>query len=231
MPAMMLLASCDKESYRHSISLGYPTPGAYGCVYADQPQDSVVFYTFDSYRATTNASWVSIASGMEAITIENSYWYMVAVSIPLLFEPNTDGRTRECAISIYNYGADNWATTITASFLQLGWLNITNASVTYEEYSSTSYPLTATFELSDSALQVTDSLAFTVYGDWEIEYEPGFINIEQTSGSAGHNVVPIVVAANEETGERSADITLRSSGVETTVKLTQSGKKEKGTEE
>ncbi len=220
------LASCNKESYRHNIYITYPAANI-SEFYADQTQDSIVFATFDSYKASASADWVTIDPDMASGDIPNAYYYMVEVSIPLTFEPNTEGKTRECRVDIYNYGENDWAETVSAVFRQLGWLNITNATITYGEYTDTassySYPQTATFELSDSATQVADTLEFTVYGDWTLGHEADFFSIETTSGNAGHNVVPIVLQTNGEEGERSADIVLTSRGVATTVRLTQSG--------
>ncbi|MCD8302101.1 MAG: hypothetical protein LUC44_03675 [Prevotellaceae bacterium] len=219
--AVACLASCDKESYRHSIAQVYPTPGTYGSLFADQLKDSIAFTTFDSYQITTNDSWVTIDPDLAYMKIENSYWYEWYMSVPVTFEANATGETRDCMISVYNYGPDDWSATMTISFLQFGWHNISRPTPAYE-YGSNTYPVRATFSLTDSATQVVDTLAFTAYNDWTLACDDStFVHLQSTSGSAGSNHAPITLSPNEESADRSAVISLTSSGVTTEITLTQ----------
>jgi len=219
--AVFALAACDKDTARHAINVTYPN--GYGVVYADQKVDTIVFSTFDSYRATANASWIIIDPQWASSTIQNSYWNLWQGQLPLSFDANTTGNSRSAIVSINNYG-DDWDETVSASYVQLGWLDVTRPQPVLESYSD--YPLTATFELADSATQVTDTLEFTVYGDWTLTSNASFVTPEVTSGTKGENKVALKVTENTTASERNATITLGSSGVETSIVLKQEAKKE-----
>ncbi|MCD8305015.1 MAG: hypothetical protein LUC86_09375 [Prevotellaceae bacterium] len=226
-----LLASCDKESYRHAISMSNPYPGTYGAMYADQPKDTIVFTTFDSYRATTTDTWITIDPGLAEMEIENSYYGYYQIGIPVTFEPNTTGETRVGEISIYNYGPNDWSATATASYLQLGWLNVTRPQPSYEYNSSLGYPQMATFELTDTAMQVTDTLTFVVYGDWELslpeeQESEVFVTLLSASGQAGSVKAPIALEENATKEERRNTINLTSRGVTTPLVIKQEAQEE-----
>ncbi|MCD8266393.1 MAG: hypothetical protein LUC33_04480 [Prevotellaceae bacterium] len=226
-----LLASCDKESYRHAISMTHPNPGTYGAMYADQPMDTIVFTTFDSYKATTNDTWITLDPELAAQEIANLYDGYYEIGIPVTFEPNTTGETRVGEISIYNYGDDDWSATVTASYLQLGWLNVTRPQAAYDYNSSLGYPQTATFELTDTATQVADTLAFVVYGDWELslpeeQESEVFVTLLQASGKAGSVKAPIALEENATKEERQNTVSLTSRGVTTTLVIKQEAQEE-----
>ncbi len=225
--SVALLAACDKENSNHTIFFSYPA-GAYGVAYADQETDSVVIVTFDSYQASTDVDWITIDPDLEYMKIQNSYWYMWEIPIPLTFDANTTGETRMGIISIHNFG-DGWDRTVQTLFLQMGWLNITHPAPTYQYYTvqnsdtiPANYPMTATFELTDTATQVRDSLTFIAYDDWTVTCKSDFVKLENATGSAGECKVDItLVDANETAAERTAELILTSRGVSSTIKLTQ----------
>ncbi len=214
------LAACSKESYRHAIALAYPTPGQYGLVYADQTEDSIVFDTFDSYDTYTSADWLAIDEQWGTMTIQNSYYYQWEVSVPLTFEPNTTGETREAVVYVHNYGTD-WDQTISASFIQASWLNITRPEPAYPSY--TYYPSYATFAIADSATWEVDSISFTAYGDWTLQTTADFVALGAASGKAGAQVVALALEPNNDEADRQAEITLTSNGVSNIITLTQYG--------
>ncbi len=224
--AVATFVACNEDSYRHEMTLTHPTQGSLGAyVYADQPKDSVVFLTFDSYQATSQNSWITVDPDLAAMKIENSYWAIWQIAIPLTFEPNTSGETRYGTVSIRNYG-DDWNVTVTAGYLQLGWHQVTSGNEvvdTYTEVYNSSYPTTAHYAMSEAAGQVSDTLSFTVYDTWELEYDPQFLTLETTEGGAGHNVVNMTLEENESSEDRSAEIFLKSSGATTKITLTQRG--------
>ncbi len=222
--AVLTLAACDKESYRHAISVSRPYSGQYGVAYADQTLDSIVFETFDSYRASSNASWLTLDPQMAEQKIPNSYWNMWQIVLPFSLSPNTTNETRDAIVSVNNYGDDDWNQTVQVSYLQLGWLNITRPAAAFEAY--TSFPRTAEFELTDSATQAADSLVFSVYADWTLSCTSSFVHLATTSGKAGKNVVNLTLDANEGTADRTDTIKLVSNGVTTPIALKQTGKKE-----
>ncbi len=224
-----MFVACDNDSYRHEITLSHPPMGTLGIyVYADQPKDSVVFATFDSYQATSDVNWITVDPERASMKIENSYWTMWGVTIPLTFEPNTTGVTRYGAVNVRNYG-DDWDVTVTAGYLQLGWHDVTSGSIVYETEASlygSTYPLTASYKMTANANQVTDTLSFTVYNTWELECESDFVKVGTLSGEEGHNVVTLTFNENESEEDRTADIFLKSSGATTKITLTQNGAEE-----
>ncbi len=227
--AVAMFVACDKDSYRHEIVLEHPAQGALGAyVYADQPKDSVVFATFDSYETTTQTSWITIDPDLAALKIENSYWVMWRIAIPLTFEPNTLDQTRYGTISIHNYG-DGWNATVTAGYLQLGWHEVTSGNIVYDTYTevyNSSYPSTAHYTMSELAGQLSDTLSFTVHDTWELECQSDFMKLGATSGGAGHNTVDLTFTENVSSEDRSDSILLKSSGATTTIIVTQSGVQE-----
>ena len=225
MAFVMMLTACDKETYRHAISVLRPSSGRYGVAYADQPSDSIVFSTFDSYRAIVgSAPWLTIDPQMAQCEIPNNYWYCWEVVLPLDLQPNTSGETRDAVVSINTYGADDWNQTVQVGYLQLGWLNVTRPVANVGTY--TSFPRKADFLLTDSATQVADSLVFSVYGDWSVSTTSTFIHLAQTEGVKGNNVVHFTLDVNEDTSDRNDTIKLTSRGVTTPIAIKQTGKKE-----
>ncbi len=221
--ALAVLFSCDDDSYRHAIGISYPNSGQYGAVYADQLEDSIVFYTYDSYNIYTDVEWITVNSDLEYMTVENSYYYMWEFAVPLYFTANKSGETRTGVVYVHNYGND-WDKTATASYLQFSWLNITYPSPTYPSYSS--YPLSATFSMTDTCTQAVDSLKFTAYGDWTLTTDNSFVSFSKESGTAGSQVITLALENNEATEDRTANITLTSNGVSSDIKLTQTGAEE-----
>ncbi len=212
------LVSCDKDDYRHAITLTYPPSGTFGTLWADQPGDSVSFNTFDSYEVSSQESWITITPSQAKGTINNTYYDMWAVCVTFSAEPNTTGKTRVGTVDIYNYG-DDWEQTITASYLQYGWLNVTRPTGQYT-LSQERYRETASFELTDSAMQVTDTITFTVYGNWTMECSSDFVTLGRTEGGEGSFIVPLTLEPNETKAPRTATISLTSTPTSTTTSST-----------
>ncbi len=222
----LALAACDDDSERHQISVVYPENNGVGNVYADQTLDSIIIWTFDSYKCTVvqGESWMTIDSEMKQQTIPNSYYNMYAVTIPVYFSTNDTDSTRLGYVSINNYG-DDWNETVYTGFLQFGWLNITRPTAKYV-YDSNYMPTQGVFAMADSAYALTDSIAFTVHDKWTLRTEDTFVSLADTSGNSGENVAHFSLAANNSTESRSATLTLTSNGISTPITIVQSGKSE-----
>lgn len=206
------------------VSLLRPASGQYAVLYADQVVDSVMFATFDSYRTFTNEAWITIDSKWASQSITNSYWGYWQVAVPLTFTPNTTGETRLGQVAVNSYGDDNWNQTVTAAFLQLGWLNVVRPAAVYPTY--TDYPRKASFTQKDSATQVTDSLMFCVYDDWTLTTDASYIHLAITSGSKGSHTVRYTLDANDASEDREASVNLVCNGVTQPIRIQQKGRKQ-----
>ncbi len=222
----MALVACDKENSRHEIVIAHPGGGSYGLLYADQTKDSVVFYTFDSYKATVmeGRDWTTLDKNMEKADIENIYNALFHVSIPVTFAVNTTGESRMNHIVINNYG-DGWNESVSTGFMQVGWLNVTRPMPVVTESNQLNYK--ATFDLKKDAKETLDSICFYVNGDWSMSVDKSFVTLSQTTGMGGNNLqnVKLTLLPNEASESRQATIILESSGVKTPITVTQEAAK------
>lgn len=218
----LAFTACNKESYRHMVALDRPSSGQYGVVYADQQADSVIFSTFDSYKVSTNETWITVDPEWASKTITNSYWGYWKVAVPLSFTPNVTGETRLGQVAVNSYGVDNWDRTVTAAYLQLGWLNITRPEAELMSY--TDYPRKASFTQQVGATQEADTLQFTVYGDWTLSTEAPYIHLVSTGGTKGLQTVGYTLDANDAAESREAYVHLVSNGVTQAILIKQGGK-------
>lgn len=219
--AAFILASCDKESYRHEIDVMYPEPLTVAVVMADQPTDSLIFVTSDNFRITSQASWITVPDTIREGKINYNYFYAWIVPAIMSFEPNTTGEIRTGMVSVNSYGDDGWNQTATATYTQLAWLDITQPQPNYAY--NEGIITKAAFELSDSATQVADTLKFRVYGDWTLT-EGTFVHPAATAGVIGAHTVVLAIDPNTTTGERCDTIKLVSRGVTTPIAVKQKGK-------
>ncbi len=216
----LALVACDDEQSRHQITVVYPSNNGYGVGYADQTLDSIVLYTFDSYKCTVTQGddWFTLDDNWKQATIQNSYYNMFVASIPVYMETNTTDTSRVAYVNINNYG-DDWNETVGLGYVQLGWLNVTRPTpqYVYLDY----IPNQAVFAMSDSADVTVDSIAFTVEGNWTLESDASFVTPAASSGSAGEQVVRLSLSENNTSATRSATLTLTSNGVSTPITLVQ----------
>lgn len=217
----LVVASCQKESYYHTMSVLYPTQAS--VVFGDQSTDSVVFYSTDSYQLSSNASWMTIPDGRETQKVENAYRFVWQFSVPLNFEPNTTGKPRTAQIAVHSYGSDDWDITGYASYYQLSWLDIYRPAPAYKYVDG--IPTGAAFEATDSATQISDTLKFYVYGNWTLT-DGTFVHPTASSGTAGDNVVALTVEPNPTNGERTDTLKLNSRGVLVPIAFKQSAPKQ-----
>ncbi len=216
----VLLGSCNKESYYHTMSLQYPD--RVSIVYADQTRDSVAFWTTDNFQIVSGAEWLVVPDSMKQGYIQNQYRYVWSVVSLLIVEPNVTGHSRTAQLSIHCMGNDEWNQTATVTYRQLHWLDITSPSPNYAY--NDGVITDAAFQLTDSATQVSDSLCFRVHGNWELT-DGSFVHPVVQSGEAGRQTVALTLDANPSTDERQEKIVLTSNGVSTPVTIKQTGRK------
>ena len=209
--SLMILAGCNKESYYHEMSI--LRPGQVAVTFADQPMDTLIFRTTDSFTISSNADWLSVPDSMKAGDIQNYYRYMWQVVSAVLLKPNTTGEMRTGQLSIHTWG-DDWDKTNTATFQQVPWLNIVRP---VPAYSYKNNVITGAFFIAeDSATQVTDTLQFQVYGDWTLT-DGKFVHPKVMSGEAGTISVAVDIDPKTDSAERRDSLTLTSCGVTTGI--------------
>lgn len=182
----LMIVSCNNESEYHTTDIPYP----YHFMFADHTLDSLVYITTEPHTLSTEASWCTldvsyIASLNEYIRTHEGIYTLSAI---MQFEPNTTGKTRDASIHI---NAGEYSSV--GLFRQLSSLNITRPVRLFES-SSLNDSLMA---LTVDAVASTDSVCFTVEGNWTLTAPEGsFVSLERTVGKAGDNYVRLTVPAN-----------------------------------
>lgn len=204
---IVLMTGCDKESYRHAIGIVYPAGG--NIVYADQVEDSVVFYTFDSYEVTPTSDWIqtNYKYAEPKKKFANAYYYSWMFRVGLDIAPNMDGKCRYGFVSVQSQGDDGWSQTVGTAFYQYAWHNIGKP---YPKYRITNeMPDSASFALRVAATCEADTLLFTTYQDWKLEVPAeSFVHPVSVSGKAGAQVVRLEFDENTKTEPDSVELKL-----------------------
>ncbi len=213
--------SCAKDMENHAIFVDRPTSVITYC-FADAVTDSIVFRTFDSYKATSNQQWLALDAKMAQATLPNNYYNMYIVSIPFTIQSNATGSTRIANVTIHNYGKD-WDQKAGVNFVQYGWLNVMHPApdFTYAE----GIARKADFLLQDTARQLTDSIVFNVQREWELSGTSDFVTPQMTQGEGGTHVVRLSITPNTTGQERTATFYLKSSEVTTPIQIKQKAEK------
>ena len=222
-PLLFLMAavmqSCSDGLDRHELIVVYPNGYA---LFADQTQDSIVFLTFDSWRVSPNASWISVV-GKSSDNINYDYYKNYLIHVDLALEPNTTGHTRWGNVMVKSYDYEG-----AGLYVQFPFLNITHPNPDVNDYYGDNYnvPDGADFILRDSADFENDSLCFNVQKSWTLSFAPGadqsWLQLSTTSGEEGYNVVPIKLEQNLTTKERRTELILTSSGISNQISVVQS---------
>lgn len=220
----MLLTSCNKESYYHSLGLVYPTGYQVAYLFADQTFDSLYFYSTDNTRLSAyNDTWVTIPDSMKNLTIPNYYRTIFYVWVPLTFEPNTTGKPRSAQVTIQSEGEDKWNQTTTATYYQLPWHNVYRPAPAFKYEDSTITG--ATFKATLKGEQISDTLEFYAYANWTLN-DGTFVHPKVNAGGEGVQKVPLDVELNDSQAERTDQIVLTGKGVSTPIQFIQEIKKE-----
>lgn len=221
-PLLFLMAiamqSCSDGLDRHELSVVYPNGYA---LFADQTQDSLVFLTFDSWRVSSNASWITV-TGKSSDNIKYDYYKNYLIRVDLALEPNTTGHTRAGNVTVKSYDYEG-----AGLYVQFPFLNITRPNPNVNKYYGDHYavPDGADFVLRDSADVVSDSLCFNVQKEWTLTFAPGadqsWLQLSATSGAAGYSAVPITLEQNLKPQERRTELLLTSSGITNQISVVQ----------
>ncbi len=209
--------SCAKDMENHAIFVDRPSSAITYC-YADAMEDSIVFRTFDSYKATSDQPWLKLDAKMAQATLPNTYYNMYIVPIPFTVQSNTTDSTRIGYITVHNFGKD-WDQKAGIGFVQYGWLNVMRPAPDFT-YSG-GIARKADFLLQDSATQQLDSIAFNVQREWTLSGTSDFVTPQQKEGKGGTHVVYLSLTPNTTGQERTATFYLESSEAKTPIVIKQ----------
>ena len=193
--ALLLFASCHKDPENHSLFVVYPNPAQPydGLLFAEEEEDSIVFETFDSYKAVPMDEWITIEAG-ESYEVKYDYRNLYAFTTLVSFEPNTTGKSRRGTVRIDSYDYSS-----AAVFLQLGYMDITHPMPKADTLLADS----VTFDLNVNLTSTEDSICFNVTKPWTLTFaenaDQTWAVIDKTSGAAGKNRVNLTVTPNEDT--------------------------------
>ena len=192
---LSLLASCMKEPEVHQL---IPIESPF-VLYADQMEDSLRFYTLNSWTVTPQVDWI-IVDGDSHKEINYNYTKRYLFKIMLLLKPNTTGRTRKGTVLVQSYDYS-----YSAPFVQLGLLQVSHPAFTAESYLDEQkvIPDVAHYELIDSAHWTSDSICFTVQNDWNLDFAgetaPDWLLLDKKAGFWGKSRVNLTLTPNTDT--------------------------------
>ena len=217
------MASCG-ENDTHQLCVVYPD--GVSTLFADDTRDSIAFYTFDSWKATPMAPWISMkGAGSGNIVHDNMKRYYV--STELTMERNTTGHSRLGTVMVnsYEYAASG-------IYLQLGTLNITHPQYTIKRYVQGTYlPDSVAYAISDSSFVTADSICFDVRQPWTLSFkngeQPQWVALSASKGYAGKNQVDLTFEENSDTTARIATLLLQSGNICNEIDIRQLGMKVK----
>ena len=202
-----LFFSCANDPERHEL-----TPIASSFIhYADETTDSLRFYTFDSWTATSQNEWITIESDSH-IDIKYDFTRRYFCRVFVSFTPNTTGKTRVGTVLVKSYDYPS-----AFPFVQLGLLNVTRPALTNKTVDSwldeqAGIPEVAHYELIDSANWTSDSICFTVQNSWDLKFvgetTPDWLTLDKTTDLKGKNKVYLTLTENTDT-ENGREATLR----------------------
>ena len=226
---VLVVASCHNEGvYYHLSELVYPTQYQPGIIYADQYEDSVKFNCTDIFHVAPagETNWISVDADVATGKIQYSYLVGWEVKVLLNIASNTEGTTRMGYVTVRTYG-DDWDRTLTASYMQLPWINIIvpAADITYAE-ESPYLPVSAKFKAEYAANETSGTIVFEASGESWTLTGGTFVHYTEDSGIKGKQTIALTLDANETTEERTDNLILTSGGISNTITITQQGKEE-----
>lgn len=226
---LTFLFSCVHDPERHQL-----TPIEQPFIhYADETIDSLRFYTFDSWTATSQTDWISIESDSYA-NVNYDYTTRYLCRVIVSFKPNTTGKTRVGSVLVNSYDYS-----YSAPFVQLGLLNITHPTYSVDTLNTNDswldkqarIPEVAHFELIDSAHWTNDSICFTVQKNWDLvpvgETEPDWLTLDKRTDIAGKHTVKLTLTENLDTIGRETTLRLTSGKVSNLITVRQLPAKKK----
>lgn len=190
-----LLASCVNDPEVHQL---VPIESPF-VLYADQMEDSLRFYTLDSWTVTPQVDWIMV-DGDSHKEIKYNYTKRYLFKVMLLFKPNTTGRARKGTVLVQSYDYSYYA-----PFVQLGLLQVSHPALTVESFldEQETIPDVAHYELIDSAHWTNDSICFTVQNDWNLDFvgesAPDWLVLDKKAGYWGNRRVNLTLTPNTDT--------------------------------
>jgi hypothetical protein len=225
MAVALFVTSCVKDPERHILHVSYPVPCS--ILYADEQTDSLVFETYDSYKLTSLADWITISAG-ESYDVKYNYMNLYFFKALLSLTQNTTGRTRQGSVRIDSYDHPSGAI-----YYQLGCLNIKHPMPVSTD-SLHAIPDSVSFDLLVDATAIEDSICFNVSKHWTMNYDTGadstWATINAANGNAGYNKVLLSLTANPDTLERTTVVTLKCGEVTNFINIKQLPFKEEPSE-
>ena len=214
---LIFLSSCNSDPENHLLNVIYPSP--YTVLYADQVEDSLIFSTFDSYRLSSQAEWITIL-GATSYEVSYDYQKRYDFTTKLAFSQNTSGKTRAGGVRIDSYEYSSFA-----PYYQFGFLNISHPSPVYIDRTQI-VPDSVTFDLDVNFSSLQDSICFTVSRPWSLSFAQGtehsWVSIDKSSGEAGANSVILSFTPNADTeSTRSTIILLKCDEVTNSINVRQ----------
>ena len=206
---LALMASCDSEPERHELS---PVEQSI-IIYADQTLDSLRFYTYDNWTATSQTDWISFVGKSREDNITNDYMKRFLCRVIVSVKPNTTGRTRYGSVLVQSYDYS-----YSSPIVQLGMLDVSHPVVSVDSWldEQSRIPDVAHFELVDSALWTSDYISFTVQNNWDLVFvgeAPDWLTLDRQSDLPGKHQVNLTLKVNPEANERRATLRLISGEV------------------
>ena len=230
----LFFSACTHDTYTHQVSIAYPS-GEQGYIYADQTEDSICFFTFDSYHyypyAHNPGNFISIDSKYEKKKITNDPYNYWLISLPVYFTPNTTDSCRAGFVMVdCKSEMDDWTGTVYGTYYQLNWHCVANPAPKYT-YNKNRVPVSVDHTLRDST-QTSDKIVFYAWDDWSVSSsDPERVKPLTTSGRRSMHVsstalekieIPLELVPNDTPDTLRTNLTLKSdNGAKTTITVQQ----------
>lgn len=196
-------------------------------LFADEKADSLVFSTTDSWTVTSLHDWITVVG--DAHLDLAHYNTSVHFSVPLLFQPNTTGKTRSGLLHVASNGNDFYA-----PFVQFGTLEVTYPGDTIESFldEPNRIPEVARHILNVSSTSTADSVWFNVHNPWQLQYvdnpAPDWLTFDKSGGASGRHRILLTLTENTDSeNERTLSLKLTSGEVTDFITVRQAPAKKK----
>lgn len=189
--------------------------------YADQLNDSVDFYTTDSWTLTPQCDWITVVGDAYG-NVRHDKGKRYRYHCPLLLKPNDTGHTR---IGMLQLKSEDKVTYI--SFVQLGVPEFRHPAYSVASYMDvhSSLPDSAYFDLTPKANAQEDSLVFVAHNTWQLSLDnpaDDWVTADAYFGYRGRNKVTLTLRPNtDSSNERVARMTFTSGGVSSQITVRQ----------
>ncbi len=189
--------------------------------FADQLEDSVDFYTTDSWTLTPQCDWITVVGDTYGkVHHDNGKRYRY--HCPIQLKPNDTGHTRTGMLLLKS---EDKVTYI--PFVQLGVPEFSRPEYSVASYVGglSSLPDSAYFVLTKNANSMEDSLVFVAHGWWQLtpaDPAVSWVSADTYSGNRGRNKVMLTFQPNTDmSNERMARMTFTSGGVSSLITVRQ----------